>query len=35
MIEVKKPILLDSSLGNLAMLHPVKGTLKLEMTDVS
>lgn len=35
MIEVKKPILLDAHLADSAMLHPTKGTLKLEMTGVS
>ena len=35
MIEVKKPILLDEHLADSAMLHPTKGTLKLEMTGVS
>ena len=35
MIEVKKPILQTAALANDAMLHPVKGTLKLVMNGVS
>ena len=35
MIEVKNPVLQTASLGNDAMLHPVKGTLKLVMNGVS
>ena len=35
MTEVKRPILLDANLADQAMLHPAKGTLKLQMEDVS
>lgn len=35
MTEVKRPILLDANLTDQAMLHPAKGTLKLQMEDVS
>ena len=35
MIEVKRPILLNDELEDVAMLHPSKGTLKLNMNDVS
>ena len=35
MIEVKRPELLNASLGVVSMLHPTKGTLKLSMDDVS
>ena len=35
MSEVKNPILLDSNLADLEMLHPVKGSLKLQMEGVS
>ena len=35
MTEVKRPILLDANLADLTMLHPNKGTLKLQMEDVS
>ena len=35
MIEVKNPVLQTASLDNDAMLHPVKGTLKLVMNGVS
>lgn len=32
--EVKKPILLDANLGDVNILHPAKGTLKLQMEGV-
>jgi len=35
MTEVKNPILLDGGLADESMLHPVKGTLKIQMNDVS
>lgn len=35
MTEVKNPILLDSSMNDEAMLHPAKGSLKLQMEGVS
>ena len=35
MTEVKNPILLDSNLADQTMLHPGKGTLKMQMEGVS
>ena len=35
MIDVKKPVLLDEHLQDSELLYPVKGSLKLEMTNVS
>lgn len=32
--EVKKPILLDENMGDVNILHPAKGTLKLQMEGV-